>query len=278
MNLCFYRKNPNYCRYYPKCSENCIRPLGLDKDRTLSVNTFGPHIIYLRSGYGRIECNGFRTEYSAPSFYLVPDFDFTVQADLPARGYIFGPELVRLLADKLDVDYYQPRLGTRLQQGPVELVGENTAVALSQGILTDYLECRQYAENKLEEIILTVGPGIQTRVENNLKSKYWFFRLRVMDLLASCTSLEEFAFAMGLSGSGFSKAFKKAFDRSFYNWYLDWKLESIADDMIRSGLTLSEIAGKYGFYSVQHFHHFIRVRTGLPPGKLKAKLISEKQF
>lgn len=278
MNHCFYRKNPNKCRYYPRCSENCIRLYTLNQGQNLAISSFGPHIIYLHSGYCLIDCNGFRTEAGAPGFFLVPDFEFTIHTLSRGRVYIFGPELVRMLADKLSVDYYRTRLGARTQQGPLKLVWDNTAISLSQSIITEYLACRRYVELKLEELIFILCPGNHNRIAHNLASKYWFFRIRFMDLLKTCSSLEEFAFAMGLSESGFSKAFKKAFNRSFYNWYLDWKLESITDDMIRSELSLKEIAGKYGFYSVQHLHTFIRKKTGLPPGKFRAKLLSERRI
>lgn len=69
----------------------------------------------------------------------------------------------------------------------------------------------------------------------------------------------------------FTRHFKKYFGQTPYQWMLDRKMEEICLLVENSELSITEIAGMYGFKSVSHLVNLYSRRYGIPP--LKSRTI-----
>ena len=69
----------------------------------------------------------------------------------------------------------------------------------------------------------------------------------------------------------FTRHFKKYLGQTPYQWMLDRKMEEICLLVENSELTITEIAGMYGFKSVSHLVSLYSKRYGIPP--LKSRII-----
>ncbi len=65
----------------------------------------------------------------------------------------------------------------------------------------------------------------------------------------------------------FTRHFKKYFKQTPYQWMLDRRMEEISLLVENSELTITEIAGIYGFKSVSHLVSLYSKRYGIPPYK-----------
>ncbi|MCD8102783.1 MAG: helix-turn-helix transcriptional regulator [Alistipes sp.] len=272
MNNCLHAENRRNCGYYPDCAGGYLGRSELQPGESRGYGLHGPCVLYLHSGELSVACNENSCDITAPAYILIPHAPFILTAKNAVISYIFGPDIVSRLARKLRIDLTVRHPGRHKTLSPTLLLDANTAMTLSRGTVTDLCGCRRYVEYKFQEIIHNISPERYAEIESVLASRDWFFRMKTEDLTESCRSLAEFAAGTGLSRSGFSKAFRKVYGRSFYNWYQDRKYSSVVKELTRTNLSLSRLAEKYGFFSVQHFGNFIKKRSGLPPGRLRLKL------
>lgn len=67
----------------------------------------------------------------------------------------------------------------------------------------------------------------------------------------------------------FTRHFKKCFEQTPYQWLLDRKMEEIYSLVLKSDITITEIARIFDFKSVSHLVHAFSKRFGISPYKCR---------
>ncbi|MCD7969334.1 MAG: AraC family transcriptional regulator [Alistipes sp.] len=234
---------------------------------------YGPCVVLFREGTGRLSTDGGAVaEFSAPQLLLVPHSCYRVEASGPVRAVIFGPDLVRILGEALEIDHTKIRKPS-WKPRPVRLdCGGMPLFEFSMGLMDSLIHCRRYAELKFRELVYMLLSALAERNVGEIKcaliSRQWFFRVRVEEFAGDGISSRDIAQLVGLSLSGFEKRFRRVFRTSFYRWRQQKRLEAILRDLRSGNKTLSELAAGHGFNSVQHFGFFVKRHTGLSPGRI----------
>jgi AraC-like DNA-binding protein len=129
---------------------------------------------------------------------------------------------------------------------------EHVALALLAHVLHDYSE--------LPKVSLTVRGGLAP----------WQVR-RAKDMLLARLdgelALEELARECGLSRSHFARAFKKTIGKPPHRWLIEQRLERAREMLLKSTLSLGEIADTCGFADQSHFTRAFSAATGVTPSE-----------
>jgi len=87
--------------------------------------------------------------------------------------------------------------------------------------------------------------------------------------LAEDIGIAEIAAAAALSASALSVVFRKATGQSPYSWLIDRRLDRATDLLLRSRLSLAEVAVTAGFFDQAHMTRSFRARRGTTPGRVR---------
>ena len=103
--------------------------------------------------------------------------------------------------------------------------------------------------------------------------------LKTLDYLEKVESepfnLGELARMAGMSVSSYTKKFREMIGDSPCEYFLGIKLEKIRSDLLRSDISVSELAFKYGFCDTSYMIKLFRRRHGLTPTRYRNIVLSK---
>ena len=79
----------------------------------------------------------------------------------------------------------------------------------------------------------------------------------------------KYAKSIGVSRSHFTTVFTKRIGMSPYNLLMNERIENAKKYLINSDLTISQIATKTGFASIERFSNVFKTKTGMSPKKFR---------
>lgn len=139
--------------------------------------------------------------------------------------------------------------------------------------LSDGLRCLSFFEIKTREIFFLF------RVYYTKGELCRIFRPVLTDDLAFCDAVKnswmkyktinDLAASMNYSVSGFYKRFSAAFGLSPRQWIHKQKEVAIYNDLVTSNLNIKNIAGKWGFASIQSLSNYCRKFYNESPGQMR---------
>jgi AraC-like DNA-binding protein len=91
----------------------------------------------------------------------------------------------------------------------------------------------------------------------------------VEDAPARRHSLDELAKLAGVSKSLLCRVFMATVGKSPQSYITARRMELAADDLLKGGCSIKEIAVRYGFSDIQHFSRVFKRTCGVPPGRFR---------
>lgn len=82
----------------------------------------------------------------------------------------------------------------------------------------------------------------------------------------------KYAKSVGVSRSHFTTVFTKATGMSPYNFLINERVENAKKHLSSSNLTISQIATKTGFSSIERFSNIFKIKTGMSPKKYRSSV------
>ncbi|WP_298650039.1 AraC family transcriptional regulator [uncultured Proteiniphilum sp.] len=139
---------------------------------------------------------------------------------------------------------------------------------------------RKYLLTDVASCIFTFSDGLKSRVtpspDNEIVlvklipriSKSKRFEDSVLSNYLSARNMSELAKFCGYDCiKTFTRHFKKCFGQTPYQWMLDRKMEEINSLVMKSDMSITEIAKMYDFKSVSHLVTLYNKHYGIPPAK-----------
>lgn len=139
--------------------------------------------------------------------------------------------------------------------------------------MEDGLRCSYYFETKQKELFFLLR-AYYTKEQlacffSPLMSKDSRFMNLMYKNYRKVKRVQELADISMYSPSGFKKQFNRVFGISASEWLSNQKAALVFQDLNNSGLSIKELADKYGFSSVSSFSAFCVNKFGISPGKMK---------
>lgn len=149
------------------------------------------------------------------------------------------------------------------------------AVRLSGGIATDRLLADSIGYSIAAQLLKSwTNIGRPASAPSNAVMRPHDKRLKrvcdyIEDHLTSNLTLAELADQAGLSVPHFMRVFKASFGMSPYRWIIERKIARAKLLVAGSGCSMTEIALRLNFSSLQHFSAMFRKVTGIPPSRFQ---------
>jgi AraC family transcriptional regulator len=179
-----------------------------------------------------------------------------------AEPFVANPERIELIpafsTSDPQIEYIGRALLAELEQGAPggKLYGESLATALAVHLLGHHTAFPAQIPDLTNKFI---------RTEMRRALEY------VHDYLDRDLSLREIADVSGVSANYLTSLFKQTTGYSLHQYVIRRRIEKARTLLLRSDLSIGEIALQVGFYDSAHFNrHFKRV-TGLTPGALRKR-------
>ena len=87
----------------------------------------------------------------------------------------------------------------------------------------------------------------------------------ILDNISKNITLHELSDLVSISPSYLCRVFKQCTGATVFQYLLDTRIRLASDDLVSSGMTLAEIAEKYGFYDQFHFSKVFKTYTHISP-------------
>jgi len=94
--------------------------------------------------------------------------------------------------------------------------------------------------------------------------------------IADRIDLTCWAAELGMAPGEFTRRFRCRMQTSPYAWLLNWRVDRAKHLLAREGLSLADVALTVGFSSQSHFTDAFRRRVGLPPGRWRSQVRTER--
>lgn len=282
----FYRKEPI-------CGSRCImvghmvvepktpypHPRFLDKHPTeyLSVNTSrsldGFHLVYIMSGSGWYK-NDNGDSFTVRPGSILPLFPKTSHAYSPHEGS--GWIEYSLGCDGSYPNWLLKEASFQLGQRPI-------SIGTDSGLLHDFRQLCETANADVDDRVRGHMLGglinrllgrimvMQSSRQNRSTDEYDSIIERVTSYLESHMdsdiSQRELSEICGLTYRRLSQLFKEATGVSPHQYFLDRKIK-IASNLLKSGVSVTDVSLKLGFDSPYYFSRLFKIKTGQAPSSL----------
>ena len=269
-------KIKTHCDECPKSCENVITLLSWTKGQHVPANKCEQnYMIFLTKGTLLVNSK----EYAGTTIY---ENHFILQA--------IGSKIEMLAMTDVEVIIYRFNEPHYICETRYKKAIENAEAPLTYSplkmvpALTQYLEgmklyiadqmiCKDFFDIKQKELnfILNCYYSLQdlytlyAPISAYTNSLHYF----VMQNYNKVKTVEELAHLGGYSITTFRRMFKNLFNEPAYEWILRQKRNGIMEDLLQTGLTISEISSKYGFDSLPHFSNFCKTCFGSSPRTIR---------